>query len=73
MFRGAVLEGVNGKSLDKRLEQDASFCDVDFLTNMLQQVRLGACHAAGDCASGTAEFGCVQVLRVPECSVGNSR
>jgi hypothetical protein len=39
IFRGAVLEGINGSSLDKRLEEDASFCDVDFLIMMLQQVR----------------------------------
>eukprot|EP00879_Flechtneria_rotunda_P000780 GHRR01000901.1.p1 GENE.GHRR01000901.1~~GHRR01000901.1.p1 ORF type:complete len:490 (+),score=163.56 GHRR01000901.1:462-1931(+) len=37
-FRGAVLEAVRGKSLDKRLEADTTFCDVDFLLAMLQQV-----------------------------------
>lgn len=37
-FRGAVLEGLNGKSLDKRLEEDPSFCDIDFLLASLSQV-----------------------------------
>jgi hypothetical protein len=37
-FRGAVLEGLNGKSLDKRLEEDPSFCDIDFLLACLQKV-----------------------------------
>ena len=39
VFRGAVLEGLNGKSLDKRLEEDPSFCDIDFLLACLQKVR----------------------------------
>jgi hypothetical protein len=39
VFRGAVLEGINGSSLDKRLEEDASFCDIDFIVMMLQQVK----------------------------------
>jgi hypothetical protein len=39
VFRGTVLEGITGSSLDKRLEEDASFCDVDFIVMMLQQVR----------------------------------
>jgi hypothetical protein len=38
IFRGTVLEGINGSSLDKRLEEDASFCDVEFIVMMLQQV-----------------------------------
>jgi hypothetical protein len=38
VFRGAVLEGLNGKSLDKRLEEDPSFCDIDFLLACLQKV-----------------------------------
>lgn len=38
VFRGAVLEGLNGKSLDKRLEEDPSFCDIDFLLGCLQKV-----------------------------------
>jgi hypothetical protein len=38
VFRGTVLEGINGSSLDKRLEEDARFCDVDFILMMLQQV-----------------------------------
>jgi hypothetical protein len=37
-FRGAVLEAVEGKSLDKRLEADDSFCDIDFLLEMLHKV-----------------------------------
>jgi hypothetical protein len=37
-FRGAILEGLNGKSLDKRLEEDSSFCDIDFLLACLQKV-----------------------------------
>lgn len=41
VFRGAVLEGLNGKSLDKRLEEDPSFCDIDFLLACLQQVSEG--------------------------------
>uniref|UniRef100_A0A383WJU6 Protein kinase domain-containing protein n=2 Tax=Tetradesmus obliquus TaxID=3088 RepID=A0A383WJU6_TETOB len=45
VFRGTVLEGINGKSLDSRLEKDASFCDVDFIMMMLQQV-LTALHKA---------------------------
>ena len=39
VFRGAVLEGLNGKSLDKRMEEDPSFCDIDFLLAALQKVR----------------------------------
>lgn len=38
VFRGAVLEGLNGESLDKRLEEDPSFCDIDFLLAALQTV-----------------------------------
>lgn len=39
VFRGSVLEGLNGKSLDKRLEEDPSFCDIDFLLAALTKVR----------------------------------
>lgn len=39
VFKGTVLEGINGKSLDKRLQDDASFCDVDFILLMLKQVQ----------------------------------
>lgn len=38
VFRGSVLEAVAGKSLDKRLEGDGGFCDVDYLVTLLQQV-----------------------------------
>lgn len=38
VFRGTLLEGLQGKSLDKRLEQDTSFCDVDYILACLQQV-----------------------------------
>eukprot|EP00775_Hariotina_reticulata_P012014 gene12014-12158_t len=37
VFRGAVLEGINGQSLDKRLEEDSSFCDIDFILACLQK------------------------------------
>jgi hypothetical protein len=40
VFRGSVLEGLNGKSLDKRLEEDPSFCDIDFLLAALTKVSL---------------------------------
>lgn len=40
-FKGCLLEGINGKSLDKRLQDDASFCDVDFILLMLGQVGKG--------------------------------
>lgn len=43
VFKGCVLEGINGKSLDKRLQDDDSFCDVDFIKLMLKQV-LSALH-----------------------------
>lgn len=38
VFKGCVLEAINGKSLDKRLQDDTTFCDVDFILHMLKQV-----------------------------------
>lgn len=64
VFRGAVLEGLNGKSLDKRLEEDPSFCDIDFLLTSLSQVRL-RCSGKFKCGAVRCWGAGMKVLMLP--------
>jgi hypothetical protein len=51
LFRGSLLQGLNGSSLDSRLEEDGSFCDIDFMLAAAQQVMrwVGASKGCIEC------------------------